>query len=223
MPFILEGLVTTQNRAGRINLAPMGPVVEQSENGEIRKFLFRPFSDSQTCKNLLEHRHGVFHATDDVLLFARAVTGNLQNLESMVTPAAQIVGARLKQACQAYEFEVTEIDDSQPRVSMHARVLQQHSGKFWGGFNRAQFAVLEAAITATRLHLISASQVALQMKELTALIEKTAGEQEQKAFLLIQEYIARQSLKNSADSTDNSTQILSSKTEENCSAGGACE
>lgn len=191
MPFILEGLVTTQNSDGCINLAPMGPIVLQSEEGVIQQFLFRPFSDSQTCQNLLSHPQGVFHATDDVLLFAQAVTGNLPHVDDLVTPASKIQGVKLKQACHTFEFEVIEIDSSQPRLSMKAKVLHQQSGKFWRGFNRAQFAVIEAAISATRLHLIPQSQVSLQMEQLSVLIEKTAGDSEREAFLLIQEYISQ--------------------------------
>jgi hypothetical protein len=36
---ILEGIVTTQNSAGDINVAPMGPIVDES----MESFVLRPF------------------------------------------------------------------------------------------------------------------------------------------------------------------------------------
>ena len=65
---ILEGIVTTQNADGRLNIAPMGPIVE----GEFEKLLLRPFQASTTYQNLKRQSGGVFHVVDDARLLARA-------------------------------------------------------------------------------------------------------------------------------------------------------
>ncbi len=71
---ILEGIVTTISAAGAVNVAPMGPAVDEPFD----HFVLRPFPTSQTCQNLLAHGEGVFHVTDDVLLLARAAMGALE-------------------------------------------------------------------------------------------------------------------------------------------------
>ena len=61
---ILEGIVTTVSRDGAVNIAPMGPHVEEG----MTRFLLRPFPTSQTYRNLKAHGEGVLHVSDDVLL-----------------------------------------------------------------------------------------------------------------------------------------------------------
>ena len=72
MPFILEGIVTTRNEDGAVNVAPMGPIIDPDEAPHITRLHLRPFQTSTTFANLARTRQGVFHVTDDVLLLARA-------------------------------------------------------------------------------------------------------------------------------------------------------
>lgn len=183
---IIEGLCTTRNPDGTINLAPMGPIV----NAALTSFRFRPFQTSQTFANLRATRRGVFHVTDDVLLIARAAAGALPELPETF-PAAVIDGAVLKDACRWYEFEVSSIDASRDRAEMDARVLHVGRIRDFFGFNRAKHAVLEAAILATRLHLLPREDICRQMDQLAAIVDKTAGEQERAAFAILRERIGR--------------------------------
>jgi len=64
---ILEGIVTTYNENGTVNISPMGPIVDEP----ITKFVFRPYRTSTTYQNLKRTGKGVFHVTDDVELFAQ--------------------------------------------------------------------------------------------------------------------------------------------------------
>ena len=48
MPLILEGIVTTRNADGSINVSPMGPLVDRG----LTSFRFRPFQTSHTYQNL---------------------------------------------------------------------------------------------------------------------------------------------------------------------------
>ncbi len=65
---VLEGIVTTLNEDGTINIAPMGPWVDDP----IEQLLLRPFTTSTTWANLKRTRYGVLNVTDDVELLARA-------------------------------------------------------------------------------------------------------------------------------------------------------
>ena len=51
---ILEGIVTTSNDRGELNIAPMGPSIESS----MEKFLLRPFQSSQSFQNLARQTRG---------------------------------------------------------------------------------------------------------------------------------------------------------------------
>ncbi len=185
---IVEGIVTSRSAAGDLNVAPMGPLVDVA----LTTLTLRPFQTSQTYRNLKEHPFGVFHIVDDVLLLAQAAIGRLQELPPTF-PAEKITGQVLSDACRWYEFEVEHIDDSSERTRIETRVV--HMGRlrdFWG-FNRAKHAVLEAAILATRLHILPAEQVRQQWEWLRSAIEKTAGPRETQAFQLLDEYLQRHS------------------------------
>ena len=57
------------------------------------------------------------------------------------------------------------------------------------GFNRARHAVLEAAIYATRVHLLPGDQIAGEMQRLQVIVDKTAGPAELEAMALLTDYI----------------------------------
>jgi hypothetical protein len=50
------------------------------------------------------------------------------------------------------------------------------------GFNRARHAVLEAAILATRTHLLPADEIRREYERLQVIVDKTAGPHEQEAM-----------------------------------------
>lgn len=182
---ILEGIVTTLNSDGGVNVAPMGPIVDDA----MQTLHLRPFQSSQTYRNLKTHPQGVLHVVDDVLLLAKAAIGRLE--ESPATQTAEVVrGEVLTSACRWYEFEVTELKDENERTDIHASVV--HTGRLrdFFGFNRAKHAVLEAAILATRVHIIPAEQIDRQFAELKIIVEKTAGDAEREAFALLETYVA---------------------------------
>ena len=57
------------------------------------------------------------------------------------------------------------------------------------GLNRAKHAVVEAAILATRLHLLAAVEVLADLGKLRVLVEKTGGPAEHAAFQFLQDYV----------------------------------
>jgi hypothetical protein len=185
MPLILEGIVSTCNADGRIHVAPMGPIVDEA----ITRLALRPFRTSTTYANLVRTRCGVFHVVDDVLLLARAAIGRLDETPSTF-PAQAVAGAVLADACRWYEFRVTSVDDTHERSEMETEVV--HAGRLhdFFGFNRARHAVLEAAILATRLHLLPREDVRSQLDALRVIVHKTAGPRECEAFELLARHVA---------------------------------
>lgn len=184
---ILEGIMTTTNEDGSANVSPMGPIVDPS----LEQLLLRPFQTSTTYRNLKRTGAGVFHVTDDVLLFAEAAIGRLRTLPELV-PAERVAGFILADACRWYAVEVASLDDRQERTEIQCRVVDQGRLRDFLGFNRAKHAVIEAAILATRLHLLPAADVAAQYQQLAVIVEKTAGPQERTAFALLEQFVAEQ-------------------------------
>ena len=177
---ILEGLVTSLNPAGEVNLAPMGPIVDET----MTRLVLRPFQTSTTFQNLRQRPYGVFHVIDDVLLIAQAALHRLDAVPETF-PAERIVGRVLKDCCRWYEFEVSICDDSSERTRLEASVVHVGRVRDMFGFHRARHAVLEATILATRLHLLPEHEVRAQLTALASPVEKTAGPRERAAFALV--------------------------------------
>jgi uncharacterized protein len=181
---ILEGIVTSLDDAGQLHLAPMGPIVDET----IGTLTLRPFATSQTYGNLRRTGQGVFHVVDDVLLLARSAIGKLDSPPESFA-ATVVAGRVLAATCRWYEFEILSCDTTQERASMPARVV--HTGRLrdFFGLNRAKHAVVEAAILATRLHLLPGESILSQLEALRTLVEKTGGPRERAAFELLNTHI----------------------------------
>lgn len=181
---ILEGIVTTLNVDGGVNIAPMGPRVD----GALRQFVLRPFRTSTTFQNLKRTGQGVLHVTDDVELLARAAIGRLQTLPDLA-PAEGVAGYRLADTCRWYSFQVIHLADRDERTTILAEVVAMGRVRDFFGFNRAKHAVVEAAILATRTHLLPAEEIAADFARLKVLVDKTGGPHEQRAFDLLSDYV----------------------------------
>jgi hypothetical protein len=177
---ILEGIVTTTNSDGTINIAPMGPLVDES----LDVLVLRPFRTSTTCENLLRDRQGVLHVTDDVELFARAAIG----VETVVK-FSQENPLVLVDACHWYAFKVESVDESAERVTLVARTTDRGVLREFFGFNRAKHAVIEAAILATRVSLLPAAEIMADFARLRILVDKTGAAAEHRAFNLLEQHV----------------------------------
>jgi len=181
---IVEGLVTSLNSDGEVNVAPMGPIVDDS----MTQLVLRPFQTSTTYRNLKAKPYGVFHVTDDVLLIAQAALDRLESDPATIA-ADRVDGKVLANCCRWYEFEVVQFNDATERTELTARVVHTGWRRDMGAFNRARHAVLEATIVATRLHLISEEDVRRQLAALESPVKKTAGPREQAAFEQVVNYV----------------------------------
>ena len=191
---ILEGIVTSQNARGDLNIAPMGPIVEP----DMSSFLLRPFQTSTTFGNLKLNGCGILHVVDDVLLLAEAAISRIETSPATFA-AITIPGRVLRSACRWYEFRVESLDDSQLRSEIRVRVTNTGRIRDFFGFNRAKHAVIEAAILATRVHMLDAKDIVAQFAALRSPVEKTAGPRERKAFELLNDYVTRSLSNQSGD------------------------
>jgi hypothetical protein len=181
MGLILEGLVTTLDPDGSPHLAPMGPRVGR----DFARFTLRPFPTSNTYRNLLAHPEGVLHVTDDALLLAKAAVGAVDRFPP-VRPAERVRGVVLADSCRHFEFVVESVDAGSERVTIEAKVLHAGRTRDHFGFNRAKHAVVEAAILATRLHILPLAEVAAEFQKLRVIVGKTGGPDEHEAMDLLE-------------------------------------
>lgn len=181
---ILEGILTTVNADGSVNIAPMGPIVDES----MTTLRLRPFQTAVTFANLQRTGQGVFHVIDDVLLLAHAAVGNVDPLPAL-TRAEKVDGWIINDACRWYAVRVRELDDSRPRAEITADVVDSGQLHEWFGFNRARHAVLEAAILATRVNLLSMDEILQDFEKFQIIVDKTGGPREKEAFEFLVRYV----------------------------------
>ena len=131
---IFETIVTSTNMDGSPHIAPFGI---QEQDGLI---LISPFRPSASLDNLLRNRCAVVNQTDDVRLFAGALTGNRT---WPVQPANKVVGWIVQGALAHRELELVEVIEDAVRPSLWFKVVHEQMHAPFKGFNRAQSAVLE--------------------------------------------------------------------------------
>ena len=177
---ILETIVTTISGDGAVNIAPMG--VEWGE----ATIVLKPFLETATYGNVVATGAAVVNLIDDVRVFARAAIGNPQY---PTRPAVAVRGVVLADCCSWRELTVAAIDSTPPRSRIDAAVVHTGVQREFVGFNRARHAVLEAAIYATRLHLLARPFVESELARLQVIVDKTAGPAELEAMALLTEHV----------------------------------
>jgi hypothetical protein len=71
-------------------------------------------------------------------------------------------------------------------VSIEAEVVFAGRTRDFFGFNRARHAVVEAAILATRLHLLPLTEVAAEFRRFRTIVSKTGGPAEFEAMDMLE-------------------------------------
>jgi uncharacterized protein len=181
MPMIRETIVTTADQQGRVHIAPIGIIAD----GE--GFIVAPFRPSTTLDNLRAVPFAVANYTDDVRVFAGCLTGRH---DWPTTAADHVPVPRLAGALAHAELAVTRHEEDEQRPRFHCRVVCRASHAPFAGFNRAQAAVVEAAILASRLDFLPREKVEHEIAYLAVAVQKTAGPAEQEAWNWVVEKIA---------------------------------
>lgn len=177
---IQETIVTTQNQSGLAHIAPMGiHVVPEG-------FIILPFRPSTTLDNLLATHTAVINFCDDVRVFAGCLTGRR---DWPLKPAEKVIGQVVATALAHTEVELARIADDAVRPKLFCKPVHTVNHKPFAGFNRAQFAVLEAAILVSRLTMLPWQKIQTELDYLQMGVEKTAGEREREAWSWLMEAI----------------------------------
>lgn len=177
---IQEVIVSTQNASGATHHAPMGIQHQQ------QAIIIAPFRPSNTLDNIIESESAIINYCDDVRIFVGCLNGK-QHWK--LNKAAKIDGHYLTAALAHEELRLSKIEDDVTRPKLFCRVVHSVNHAPFKGFNRAQHAVLEAAILVSRLHLLPLAKIEAELDYLKIGLEKTGGENEHQAWTWLMERI----------------------------------
>ena len=179
---IRETIVTSLSSAGRVHLAPLGLIAEGDD------WIIAPFSPSTTLDNLRAVPFAVANHTDDVRVFAGCLTGRK---DWPITGSHQVPVPRLLAALAHWELAVVRVVEHELRPRFHCRIVHCANHGGFAGFNRAQAAVIEAAILVSRKHRLPRDKIDREMSYLEIALTKTAGPVEREAWDWLQQELGR--------------------------------
>lgn len=194
---IFEVVLATESPEGRLHLAPMGVRYRG------RQVVVMPFRPSTTLDNLLATRHGVLNIVTDTRVFAGCVTGRRDwPTVALGAHAPQATGAappgagasrghRLACALRHLVLQLAEVQDDAQRPVLTLDVLEDVTHAPFPGLNRAQAAVIEAAVLVSRLHLLPLARIEQEMAIGQNAVDRTASAAEHEAWGWLCEAVQR--------------------------------
>lgn len=178
---IYETIVTSINTLGEVHVTPFG-IRMQDE-----LIVISPFKPSTTLANIITTGQAVINLTDDVRVFAGALTER-QTYE--LTPTLNVAGYRLKNVLTHKELKLVRIEDDAQRPQLFLKIVHEEQHQPFQGFNRAQAAVIELAVLVSRLKRLPMEKINQEIDYLTIAIEKTAGPRELEAWHWLTEAVS---------------------------------
>lgn len=170
---IFETIVITTDVAGNPHVTPFG--IQREKNHVI----ISPFRPSATLDNVLATKSVVVNFTDDVRVFAGALTGRKA---WQLKPASLVQGFVLEDVLAHQELMLVDVLEDNLRPQLIFDIINTINHKPFQGYNRAQAAVIELAVLASRLHMLPVEKIKAEMQYLQIAIDKTAGERELEAW-----------------------------------------
>lgn len=178
---IFETIISTVDAEGAVHVTPFGI---HMQNGLV---VISPYKPSTTLQNILSSSHAVLNLSDDVRVFAGALTGRKP---WQLLPADQVSGYRLADTLVHKELKLVSMEDDLVRPQLLLEVVHEAQHKPFQGFNRAQAAVIELAVLVSRLKRLPLEKIKQEMTYLQIAIDKTAGERELQAWAWLTEAVS---------------------------------
>ncbi len=173
MTMIVETIITSMDSTGNVHITPFGI---REQDGFV---IISPFKPSTTLENILTTKSAVMNLTDDVRVFAGAIT---KKYRAEVVPVEKVQGFRLAETLSHKELTLERIVEDEVRPQLWMRVAYEKNHQPFKGFNRAQSAVIELAVLASRLTMLPKEKIMQEKNYLQIAMDKTAGEREWEAW-----------------------------------------
>lgn len=180
MTMIYETIITSMDAEGNVHITPFG--VREQEGFVI----ISPFKPSTTLENILITKSAVMNLTDDVRVFAGALS---KKFRAEVVSAEKIQGFRLAETLAHKELRLEKVVVDEVRPQLWMKVVHEKNHQPFKGFNRAQSAVIELAVLASRLSMLPKEKIMQEKSYLQIAMDKTAGEREWQAWSWLNEKI----------------------------------
>jgi len=187
---IYETIIISTDLAGKPHVTPFGVRHEGAE--EDIRIIISPYKPSTTLDNIVATKHAVMNLTDDVRVFAGALTNRKFGELALIKTTAKtnkIKDFRLSDCLSHVELELVEVRDDAVRPQLVMKKIAEFNHKPFQGFNRAQAAVIELAVLVSRLHMLPREKIQTELQYLQIAIEKTAGQREKQAWALLIEAV----------------------------------
>ena len=170
---IFETIICTVDIENNSHITPLGVHFED------KNIIISPYKPSTTLNNILATKFAVMNMTDDVRVFAGALTGHTS---WSLLPVKDHAGYRLADCLVHTVLQLIAVrdDETRPQLVMQAVCSENHQS--FQGFNRAQAAVVELSILASRLDRLPKDKVMTERAYLQIAIDKTAGGRELEAW-----------------------------------------
>lgn len=170
---IYETIVCSVDTQGIAHVTPFGIRIEAG------LVVISPFRPSATLDNIMATGYATVSMTDDVRVFAGALTGRKV---WDITPAQKITGYRLVDTLVHQELKLVKVIEDDVRPQLLLEIVHEVQHQAFKGFNRAQAAVIELAVLVSRLKRLPMEKINQEMDYLTIAINKTAGPRELEAW-----------------------------------------
>jgi uncharacterized protein len=174
---IYETIVTSIDESGKPHVTPFG-VRHQGEADDMR-IVISPYKPSTTLNNILATKSAVLNLTDDVRVFAGALT---KRQPWQLIETTHVKGFRLADCLAHSELSLVDVQENDTRPSLIMKKIADFNHKPFTGFNRAQAAVIELAVLTSRLHMLPREKIESELNYLKIAIDKTAGTRELEAW-----------------------------------------
>jgi uncharacterized protein len=171
---IFESIITTRSASGEVHIAPMG-IREQDGLA-----ILAPYKPSATLGNVLATGVAVQNFCDDVRVFAGCISGTKRDWP--IVSATTVACVRLANTLAHSELRLERMEDDELRPRLFCRRVHHETHAPFRGFNRAQAAVIEAAILVSRLGMLPWEKIEAEVQYLATAVEKTAGDSEREAW-----------------------------------------
>lgn len=178
---IFETIISTINTDGDAHVTPFGI---RMQDGLV---VISPYKPSTTLQNILATGHAVLNLTDDVRVFAAALTGR-SSWQLLI--ADKVPGVRLANTLVHKELKLLKVEDDLVRPQLYLEIMYEVQHASFQGFNRAQAAVIELAVLVSRLKRLPMEKVQQEMQYLQIAIDKTAGPLELEAWAWLTEAVS---------------------------------
>ncbi|NYB51191.1 MAG: DUF447 family protein [Methanobacteriaceae archaeon] len=189
---LYETIVTTRNRDGTPNAAPIGVLCK--DKNEIVLYLFK---GSKTYLNVRREKSFHVNILKDPLLFVQSTIGNLESGEFQI----QDNGFSLKGADAFFKAEVVHERIIERKDQMGPSIMNIVTASVKDvvqinpcaePLNRAIYGIIEALVYSSRIGIVSLEEKERNLEkinEISRVVNKVGGENHKKAMKMILEYL----------------------------------